>query len=55
MQERESEFVAAAARPNRAEIAEEPAYTPLPRDYASDFGNSVRTPAIIEEPSPQPA
>ena len=27
----------APARPRFAELAEEPAYTPLPRDYASDF------------------
>ncbi len=51
----EPEFVAAAARPNRAEVAEEPAFAPLPRDYASDFGNSVRTPAITEEHVSQPA
>ncbi|MGA9583925.1 MAG: cell division protein FtsZ [Terracidiphilus sp.] len=49
----EPEFVAAAARPNRVEIADEPTFTPLPRDYASDFGNSARTPAIIEEPVAQ--
>ncbi|MFP5237083.1 MAG: cell division protein FtsZ [Acidobacteriota bacterium] len=30
------------ARPRFAELAEEPAYTPLPRDYASDLGNGVR-------------
>ena len=51
----EPEFVAAAARPNRIEIAEEPAFVPLPRDYASDFGNSARTPAITEEHVAQPA
>jgi cell division protein FtsZ len=51
----EPEFVAAAARPNRAEIVEEPAFAPLPRDYASDFGNRARTPAITEEPVAQPA
>jgi cell division protein FtsZ len=50
----EPEFVAAAARPNRVEIAEEPAFAPLPRDYASDFGNRARTPAITEEPVDQP-
>ncbi len=38
------EFVAASTRPHFAEIAEEPVYVPLPRDYASDFGNGVRTP-----------
>jgi cell division protein FtsZ len=51
----ESEFVAAATRPNRVEIAEEAVFVPLPRDYASDFGNSARTPAIIEEHVAQPA
>ena len=51
----EPEFVAAAARPNRVEIAEEPAFVPLPRDYASDFGNSARTPAITEDHVAQPA
>ena len=51
----EPEFVAAAARPNRIEIAEEPAFVPLPRDYASDFGNGARTPAITEEHVAQPA
>ena len=51
----EPEFVAAAARPNRVETAEEPAFVPLPRDYASDFGNSARTPAITEDHAAQPA
>ena len=51
----EPEFVAAAARPNRIEIAEEPTFAPLPRDYASDFGNSARTPAITEERVAPPA
>ena len=50
----EPEFVAAAARQNRVEMAEEPAFAPLPRDYASDFGNRARTPAITEEPVDQP-
>ena len=46
----------AATRPSRAEIAEEPSFAPLPRDYASDFGNSVRTPADYRRAmSPQPA
>ena len=51
----EPEFVAAAARPNRIEIAEEPTFAPLPRDYASDFGNSARTPTITEEHIAPPA
>jgi len=53
----EPELVGAATRSSRsevrAEVAEEPTFTPLPRDYASDFGNSVRTPAITEERAPQ--
>jgi cell division protein FtsZ len=48
------ELVAAAARPNRAAIEEEPAVTALPRDYASDFGNTAKSPAITEEPVSQP-
>jgi cell division protein FtsZ len=51
--EPEPELVGAATRSSRSEIAEEPSFTPLPRDYASDFGNSVRTPSITEEPLPQ--
>jgi len=51
--EAEREFVAAAARPGRVEIAEEPAYAAPPRDYASDFGNGARIPAITEEHVPQ--
>ncbi len=47
--EAEPEFVAVAARPSRAESIEEQVFVPLPRDYASDFGNSVRTPMITEE------
>ena len=46
--------MAAPARPQFAELAEEPAYTPLPRDYASDFGNGVRGPVAPEERAAQP-
>ena len=45
----EPEFVAAAARPSRAEVAEEPAIAPLPRTMPLDFGNSVRSHAVITE------
>jgi cell division protein FtsZ len=38
----EPELVAAAARPKFAEISEEPSYSPLPRDYVSDFAGGVR-------------
>jgi len=51
--EPEPELVGAVTRSSRAEIAEEPVFTPLPRDYAADFGNSVRTPPITEEHVPQ--
>jgi cell division protein FtsZ len=37
------------------EIAEEPFYTPLPRDYASDFGSGLRVPAAAGEHLAQPA
>ena len=52
---REPELVVAAARPQFAEMSEEPAYNPLPRDYASDFGSAVRGEAEVEENIPQPA
>jgi cell division protein FtsZ len=51
----EPELVAAVARPKFAELAEEPSYTPLPRDYASDFGSGVRASAESEEHRAQPA
>jgi cell division protein FtsZ len=52
---REPELVAAAARPQFAEMSEEPSYTPLPRDYASDFGSGVGGGAGAEEHRAQPA
>jgi cell division protein FtsZ len=51
----EQEMAVAAARPQFAEMSEEPSYTPLPRDYASDFGSGVRGTAEVEEPRAQPA
>ena len=51
----ETEPVSAPARPQFAELAEEPAYTPLPRDYAPEFGNGMRTPAVVDEYPAQPA
>jgi cell division protein FtsZ len=51
----EPELVAATARPQFAELSEEPAYTPLPRDYASDFGSGVRSGPETEEHRTQPA
>jgi cell division protein FtsZ len=53
--EAEVEFVVAAARASNVEIAEEPAFAPLPRDYASDFGNGMRAPSITEDHVHQPA
>jgi cell division protein FtsZ len=50
----EMELVAAPARPKFAELSEEPAYTPLPRDYASEFQSSVRSPAAQDEYRAQP-
>jgi cell division protein FtsZ len=41
--EMEPELVAVASHPQFAELAEEPAFTPLPRDYASDFGNGLHS------------
>jgi cell division protein FtsZ len=46
--EPEPELVAASARPKFAELAEEPKYTPLPRDYASETGNGLH----VDEPQP---
>jgi cell division protein FtsZ len=51
----EMELVAAPAPPKFAELSEEPAYTPLPRDYASDFGSVQRSPAALDEHCAQPA
>ena len=51
----EPELVGAPARPQFAEIAEEPAYTPLPRDYAADFGAIARNAAVQEPYAAQPA
>jgi cell division protein FtsZ len=41
----EPDLVPTPYRPRFAEMAEEPVYTPLPRDYASDFTPSLRAPA----------
>ncbi len=53
-QQQEMELVAAPARPKFAELSEEPAYTPLPRDYASEFMGGGRAPAAEEENRAQP-
>jgi cell division protein FtsZ len=50
-----TELVAAALRPKRTEVAEETLFAAPSRDFASDFGNSAKSPSISEEPAPQPA
>ncbi len=40
------------AHPRFAELSEDPAYKPLPRDYATDLGNGVRTSAAEEQHAP---
>jgi cell division protein FtsZ len=39
-----------AARPQFAEMAEEPTFTPLPRDYVSDFSGGEHMSAPEEQP-----
>jgi cell division protein FtsZ len=53
--DREPEFVTASARSQLVEMVEEQPYAPLPRDYASDFGNGVRTAVVTEEQIAKPA
>jgi hypothetical protein len=45
----ETEPAGVPAQPKFAELAEEPAYTPLPRDYSSDFGGGARGSAALDE------
>ena len=51
----EPEPAAVPGRPRFEELCEEPSYTPLPRDYASEFDGGQRTPAAMEERRAQPA
>jgi len=51
----EMEPATAPARPHFGEMEEEPVYTPLPRDYAPDFGGNMRSPAALDEHHAQPA
>jgi len=44
-----------APRPRLEDMIDEPAYTPLPRDYASDFSSHLRTPVAVEELRAQPS
>ena len=50
----ELEAAAAPAPPKFAELAEEPVYTPVPRDYAPAYSGSVRGRQAQEENSLQP-
>ena len=52
--EAEPELVTAPARPQFAELAEEPTFTPLPRDYVSDFSGEEHI-SSPEEQVVQPA
>jgi hypothetical protein len=49
------EPVAQPVRPQFAELAEEPAYKPLPRDYAPDFGSSLQAGHAVDERPAQTA
>jgi cell division protein FtsZ len=51
----ELEPAAVPERPRFEELCEEPPYTPLPRDYASDFDGGPRVSAPVEERGAQPA
>jgi cell division protein FtsZ len=46
---------AGEAGPHFIEIDEEPSYTPLPRDFASELGSGLRAPSAAEEYRAQPA
>jgi cell division protein FtsZ len=52
--EPEAELVAAPARPKFAELDEEPAYAPLPRDYAPGIENGVHVSDPFETHRSQP-
>jgi hypothetical protein len=45
----EPQLVAAVAGPQFAEMSEDAVYTPLPRDYAPDFGTGLRLSPASEE------
>jgi cell division protein FtsZ len=51
----EAELVAASARPRFAEMADEPSYAPLPRDYAADFFTGPSSAEEAENYAQQPA
>lgn len=45
------ETSASSTRPKFAELAEEPTYTPLPRDYAPEMGDEMPSAVIVDEPT----
>jgi cell division protein FtsZ len=51
----EAGMAAAAARPQFAEMSEEPSYTPFPRDYAADFGSGTQGAESVEVQMAVPA
>jgi len=53
--EKKQEPVSEGVRPQFAEMGEEPSYTPLPRDYSSEYGGGPRFSAALEEHRVQPA
>ncbi|MDE3149675.1 MAG: cell division protein FtsZ [Acidobacteriota bacterium] len=53
--EEEPERAAAPGGPRFNEMNQEPAYTPLPRDYAPEAGSGARGPAALEEPAAKAA
>jgi len=50
----EMEPAEAPAPPRFAELCEEPAYTLLPKDYASEFAGGTRSPATMDDYRAQP-
>jgi hypothetical protein len=51
--EPEPELAEPPARPRFAEMLEEPAFTPLSRDYAAEFGSAAHEPVEAHEnPTP---
>jgi cell division protein FtsZ len=46
----EPELVEPPARPRFAEMLEEPAFPPMSRDYAAEFGSAAREPVELDQP-----
>jgi cell division protein FtsZ len=51
----ESDLVGAPSSPQFAESAEPAGFTPLPRDFAPEFGTGSRTTAVVDEPEARPS